>query len=42
MIKFSHAELDSRVRTLEESHRSLEATVGSLTARIERLENSTH
>ena len=24
MIKFSHAELDRRVRTLEESHRSLE------------------
>lgn len=42
MIKFSHAELDRRVRTLEESHRSLEATIGGLSARIDRLENSTH
>ena len=42
MVKFSHAELDRRVRGLEESQRSLETAVGNLTARIERLESSTH
>jgi chaperonin cofactor prefoldin len=41
MIKFSHAELDRRVRTLEESHRNLEQSVADLQARMERLE-STH
>lgn len=35
MIKFSHAELDRRVRTLEED-------VASLEARVDRLESSTH
>ena len=35
MIKFSHAELDRRVRTLEED-------VADLQARVERLESSTH
>jgi chaperonin cofactor prefoldin len=42
MIKFSHAELDRRMRTLEDSHRALEETVGDLQARVERLESSTH
>jgi prefoldin subunit 5 len=42
MIKFSHAELDRRVRTLEESHRSLEETVADLAGRVQRLESSTH
>lgn len=35
MIKFSHAELDRRVRTLEEN-------VSDLQSRVERLESSTH
>jgi uncharacterized protein YceH (UPF0502 family) len=35
MIRFSHAELDRRVRTLEE-------TVADLQTRVERLEGSTH
>src|SRR5688572_12529365 len=35
MIKFSHHELDGRVRTLER-------TVSDLQARVERLESSTH
>ena len=35
MIKFSHHELDRRVRTLEE-------TVADLQSRVERLESSTH
>ena len=35
MIKFSHAELDRRVRTLEEN-------VTDLQSRVERLEGSTH
>ena len=42
MIKFSHAELDRRMRTLEESQRTLEESVGDLLARVERLEGSTH
>ena len=42
MIKFSHAELDRRVRSLEESHRMLEETVGNLASRVERLETSAH
>ncbi len=49
MIKFSHSELDRRVRsleesrrTLEESQRSLEGTVAELQSRIQRLESSTH
>jgi hypothetical protein len=35
MIKFSHAELDRRIRTLEKGFADLQA-------RIERLESSTH
>ncbi len=49
MIKFSHAELDRRVFTLEETQRSmeetqrrLEATLSELRARIERLESPAH
>ena len=42
MIKFSHAELDRRLRTLEDSHRALEETVTDLGARLERIESSTH
>lgn len=42
MIKFSHAELDRRVHSLEENLRSLEDTVSDLQARVERLETSTH
>jgi hypothetical protein len=42
MIKFSHSELDRRMRVLEEGHRNLEETVADLQARIERLESSTH
>ncbi|HUP64046.1 MAG TPA: hypothetical protein VM557_02045 [Thermoanaerobaculia bacterium] len=42
MIRFSHAELDRRVRAIEESHRSLEDAVSDLQARVERLESSTH
>jgi len=49
MIKFSHAELDRRLRsveqgqsTLEDSQRSLESTVAEIQARLERIESSTH
>jgi len=35
MIRFSHAELDRRLRTLEE-------TVSSLQSRVERLESTVH
>jgi hypothetical protein len=42
MYKFSHAELDRRMRTLEESNRSLEEGLANLQARVERLESSTH
>jgi hypothetical protein len=42
MIKFSHAELDRRVRALEESQRTLEDSVSDLQARVERIEGSTH
>jgi SMC interacting uncharacterized protein involved in chromosome segregation len=42
MIKFSHVEIDRRVRTLEESHRSLEDALAELRSRVDRLENSTH
>ncbi|MEO8380280.1 MAG: hypothetical protein ABI779_11505 [Acidobacteriota bacterium] len=42
MIKFSHAEIDRRMRTLEERGRSLEDAVADLQARVGRLENSTH
>lgn len=42
MIKFSHAELDRRVRTIEESQRTLEDALAALQSRVERLEGSTH
>lgn len=42
MIKFSHAEIDRRMRTLEESRRSLEDAVADLQARVDRLESSAH
>jgi hypothetical protein len=42
MFKFSHAELDRRMRTLEESQRTLEESYSDLLARVERLEGSTH
>lgn len=42
MIKFSHAEIDRRMRTLEESRSSLEEAVADLQARVGRLESSTH
>jgi len=42
MIKFSHAELDRRIRTLEETQRKLEDVVSDLQTRVERLENPTH
>ncbi len=42
MIKFSHAELDRRLSTLEESHNTLEETVADLQTRVQRLESGTH
>lgn len=42
MIKFSHAELDRRVRALEQSQRTLEENLTGLQACVERLEESTH
>ncbi|HEU4889668.1 MAG TPA: hypothetical protein VFV49_17415 [Thermoanaerobaculia bacterium] len=42
MIKFSHAELDRRVRALEQTQRTLEESMTDLLARVERLEGSTH
>ena len=42
MIKFSHAELDRRLRTLEDSQHTLEESLAELQARVERLETSTH
>ncbi|HEX7191808.1 MAG TPA: hypothetical protein VF381_09580 [Thermoanaerobaculia bacterium] len=42
MIKFSHAELDRRVITLEQGHRTLEDKVDKLEDRVDRLESSTH
>lgn len=42
MIKFSHAELDSRVRALEHSQRTVDRTLADMQARLERLESSTH
>jgi len=42
MIKFSHAELDRRVRALEKTQRTLEDTVSDLATRVERLERSTY
>jgi uncharacterized coiled-coil DUF342 family protein len=42
MIKFSHAELDRRVRALEGSQRTVEQTLADVQARLDRLESSTH
>jgi hypothetical protein len=42
MIKFSHAELDRRMRTLEGTQRTLEEGLAGLQARVERLESTTH
>jgi hypothetical protein len=42
MIKFSHAELDKRVRALEYGQRTLEETVAELQARVDRIESSAH
>jgi chromosome segregation ATPase len=49
MMKFSHAELDRRIRTLEDTQqalkdnqRALEGTLSDLLARVGRLETTTH
>lgn len=42
MMKFSHAELDRRMRTLEGTQRTLEESLADLQARVERIESSTH
>ena len=42
MIRFSHAELDRRVRKLEDKDRAIEETLADVQARLERLEDSTH
>jgi len=42
MIRFSHADLERRMRTMEEAQRTLEDSVSDLQSRIERLESSTH
>ncbi len=49
MIRFSHAELDHRIRSLEQTQRTLEDTqrtleevLADLQTRVERLEGSTH
>lgn len=49
MIRFSHAELDHRIRSLEQTQRTLEDTqrtleevLADLQSRVERLEGSTH
>ncbi len=42
MIKFSHVELDRRVRALEETQRTFEEELADLQTRVERLEGSTH
>lgn len=42
MIKFSHADLDRRMRTLEEVQRTLEDALSDLQSRVERLESGTH
>ena len=41
MIKFSHAELDRRVRALEESHGTLGRSLADVQTRLERLESLT-
>jgi predicted nucleic acid-binding Zn-ribbon protein len=42
MIKFSHTDLDRRMRTLEETQSKLEDALLELQTRVERLEGSTH
>lgn len=42
MIKFSHAELDRRISTLEQTQTRLGDALTDLQARVERLESSTH
>jgi uncharacterized protein YukE len=42
MFKFSHAELDRRVSSLEERQEVLERSIQDLQARIDRLESTTH
>lgn len=42
MIKFSHVELDRRVRSLEAAQRTVEETLADVQTRLERLESSTH
>jgi hypothetical protein len=42
MIRFSHAELERRVRALEVKDRAVEETLADVQARLERLEASTH
>ncbi len=42
MIKFSHAELDRRVRALEDKERSVGETLAGMQSRLERLEASAH
>jgi hypothetical protein len=39
MIKFSHTDLDGRVRTLETGHRTLEQSVSDLQVRVGHLEH---
>src|SRR5205823_4533170 len=39
MIKFSHAELDRRVRVLEESLRTVDQTLANMQTRLDRLES---
>jgi hypothetical protein len=41
MIRFSHADLDRRFRTLEEKENNLEERVDGLQERVGRLERST-
>lgn len=40
MIKFSHDELDHRIRTLEQNQSTLQETVSDLQARVGRLEGN--
>jgi uncharacterized protein YukE len=42
MIKFSHSELDRRVRALEDGQRTTNETLAEVQARLDRLESSTH
>jgi septal ring factor EnvC (AmiA/AmiB activator) len=42
MIKFSHSELDRRLRSVEQGQSTLESTVAEIQARLDRIESSTH